>query len=280
MPQPAYNDALVWFFGEGWVCLVALEMLKLNYREYGESDLPKLVILHGLLGSSRNWQAAAQSLSERFHVYCLDARNHGDSPHTERHTFDLLVDDLSGFLEEHVAGPVDLMGHSMGGKTCMRYACLYPERVKRLWVLDIAPREYPPHHDEEFMGMNALDLSKVTSRRDAEVFLENYVSSWKMRQFLITNLERGESGFEWKINLDALTRDLRLLGRNPLEATDGFEGETHFLIGGKSSFVREEDHAVIRHHFPEATLDILPEVGHNVHFEDKDAFLEWVKGYA
>ena len=53
------------------------QRMDLFFRECGEPGRPVALVLHGLLGSSRNWQAASKLLGKRYHVYCLDLRNHG-----------------------------------------------------------------------------------------------------------------------------------------------------------------------------------------------------------
>jgi pimeloyl-ACP methyl ester carboxylesterase len=53
--------------------------LTLFHREFGGAGLPPLVLLHGLLGSSRNWQTTGADLAQRYHVFALDLRNHGRS---------------------------------------------------------------------------------------------------------------------------------------------------------------------------------------------------------
>ena len=113
--------------------------MKLFFREFGDSNLKPLVILHGLLGSSRNWQAAAAALGEHFHVFALDLRNHGESPHAFPHSYDAMLEDLEAFLDEQGLEKTTLIGHSMGGKVAMKFACSHSERVERLVVVDILP---------------------------------------------------------------------------------------------------------------------------------------------
>ncbi|MFZ9682595.1 MAG: alpha/beta fold hydrolase, partial [Cephaloticoccus sp.] len=115
--------------------------LSLFLRDLGGSGRP-LILLHGMLGSSRNWQTVGRDLADTAHVYALDARNHGQSPHAEPMEYAAMVADVLAWMDAHTTGPVDLLGHSMGGKTAMRLACRYPERVGRLIVVDMAPRDY------------------------------------------------------------------------------------------------------------------------------------------
>ena len=180
----------------------------LFHRDLGGDGLPPLVILHGILGSSRNWQTAGGDLARRYHVFALDLRNQGGSPHSEEMTYDAMVGDVAAWLDLHGLGRAALLGHSMGGKVAMLLACRQPERVERLVVVDIAPKDYSwgGKQRAEFAAMNGLDLSSLRSRAEAEQRLEAAVPDWAMRKFLTTNLERDGSGqWHWTINLAVLT---------------------------------------------------------------------------
>src|SRR5690606_9374454 len=103
---------------------------------------PPLVILHGLLGSSRNWQTAGKDLAERFHVAALDLRNHGSSPHADEMSYAAMMADVLAWMDARGLGRVTLLGHSMGRILAMLLACRHPERIERLIVVDIAPKDY------------------------------------------------------------------------------------------------------------------------------------------
>ena len=69
--------------------------MKLNYKELGENKLQSLVILHGLYGSLDNWITLAKYFAEHFHVYLVDQRNHGKSPHDDSFSYQVMADDLN-----------------------------------------------------------------------------------------------------------------------------------------------------------------------------------------
>lgn len=250
----------------------------LNYTDAGDPHAPAMIALHGLLGSSRNWKGAGRLLAERYRFIAVDARNHGSSFHTSSHNFQDMVQDLEELLDQLGLDRATLIGHSMGGKVAMLFACLYPERVDRLFVVDTAPKDYPAHHDVEFAAMNTLDLSQLKNRSDADALMANRIEDWAFRQFLISNIVRGENEvFKWAINLPVLESHLPLLAKNALDLADTYDGDAHFLIGGLSHFVDSEDHNGIRYHFPKVTIDTWEDSGHNPHFEHRDRFVGWVK---
>jgi pimeloyl-ACP methyl ester carboxylesterase len=97
-------------------------------RVYG-SGAP-LIILHGLFGSWENWHPVAKALSGRFTVHVVDQRNHGNSFHSDRFDYDAMAEDIRDFMSAHRLAKAALLGHSMGGKTAMRFAAMFPAQVE------------------------------------------------------------------------------------------------------------------------------------------------------
>ena len=161
--------------------------MKLFYREYGSGS--PFVILHGLLGAGGNWHTLARRVfSNRYRVFAIDQRNHGESPHNDRIDYDSMAEDLARFLDEQGFESCTLLGHSMGGKTAMRFALAHPARVDRLVVVDIAPRASHGTHEDILRALAELDLSTITRRTEADSQLAATVESLTVRQFLLKNL--------------------------------------------------------------------------------------------
>ncbi|MBS0633766.1 MAG: alpha/beta fold hydrolase [Verrucomicrobia bacterium] len=257
-------------------------MIQLFHRDLGGAGHPPLVLLHGLLGSSRNWQTTGRDLAASYHVLALDLRNHGSSPHAEPMDYATMVADVLAWLDAQGLTRVTLMGHSMGGKVAMQLACRHPERVEKLIVVDIAPKNYAwPEHRQEFAAMNELDLASLTTRAEAEQRWEARVPNLGMRKFLATNLERTPEGaWRWMIDLPVITAALPALEQDSLDTTDRFTGPTLFIIGGRSRYVAATDHVAIRTHFPAAQIEVLSEAGHNPHMETREAFVGLVNSFS
>ncbi|MFI5356158.1 MAG: alpha/beta fold hydrolase [Opitutales bacterium] len=253
--------------------------MELFHRDLGGAGRPPLVLLPGLLGSGRNWQTAGRDLAEFAHVFALDARNHGQSPHDPVMNYEAMVADTLAWLDAHRLPRVTLLGHSLGGKTAMLLACRHPARVRQLVVVDIAPKDYHGAADRrEFAAMNELDLGPLTSRAAAEQQFETRVPGWAMRKFLATNLERDAEGrWRWQINLPVLTAALAGLEKSPLGPNDRFAGPALFVLGGKSNYVTAADRAVMAGHFPAARVETLATAGHNPHLETREAFVALVR---
>lgn len=252
--------------------------MQLFHRDFGGSGKPALVILHGMLGSSRNWLTAGRDLAEDFHVLAPDLRNHGSSPHADTMTYEEMMADVLTWAQAQGVERAVFLGHSMGGKIAMLLACRHPDRVERLVIVDIAPRDYYwPGHRASFAAMNELNLRDLRSRTEAEMRFEARVPSWPMRKFLATNLERSEDGlWSWQINLPVLTRSLPVLEKNPLRPEDRFSGPTRFIAGAKSTYIEPDDHPAIRAHFTNVEIQVMDGVGHNPHMEAREAFVREV----
>ena len=254
-----------------------MSSVSLSYLKFGDDSLPKVVILHGLLGSARNWNAVGKALENEYCVYALDVRNHGASPHVDSMDYGEMVEDVVSFIAREVGKSVVLIGHSMGGKIAMLVACRYPRMVERLVVVDIAPKAYESRWENEFSAMVAIPVAEIKSRSEAEKLLEPAVPDWAFRKFLLTNLERKqEGGFRWVVNLELLQSCLPYLFKNSLSVNDCYDGRTQFVCGEKSNFVEKEDFAMIQGYFPNVEIQEVKDSGHNVHFEQQSAFLKLV----
>lgn len=248
--------------------------VKLHSLRFENPGKPTLIILHGLLGASRNWTTIGKALKERFDVHALDLRNHGTSPHADTMRWSELIADLKLYLKLNKIEKTYLMGHSLGGKISMKFACEHPEVVKKLVIVDIATKSYPPYHDNEFRAMKRVPSGAVENRREAEELLKPMVSDWAMRQFLMTNLVSGEFGLKWQINLEVLHASLQVLRQDSLQSYQNYSGQSLLVLGGKSDFVKPADLPDMKEHFPHLKVVTLPKAGHNVHVEDRKGFLD------
>ncbi len=249
-----------------------MSAIPLTYDEFGSG--PPLVILHGLFGSARNWQRYARALGARYRVLAVDQRNHGRSPHSDRHDYTALAADLTALLDELDLTRVILLGHSMGGKAAMTLALTKPTRLAKLIVVDIAPVAYADQHTPVLDAMLSLPLASIT-RREAERALESSVPDPAIRMFLLQNLQLDAAGARWRLNLPALRRSMpALVGALPVAANAQFMGPVHFIRGGRSDRVRDEDFPVIGDFFPNYRVHTVPNGGHWPHAEAPAEFEE------
>ncbi len=251
--------------------------MKLNFKKTGEGK--PLIILHGLFGSADNWFTIARDLEKNYTLYLVDQRNHGDSPHTDAWNYEVMAEDIAELMESENLETAQVMGHSMGGKTAMKLALTHPEKVDKLIVADIAPRHYPVHHETILKGLNAIDLSTIKSRREADDKLAEYVDNVGIRQFLLKSLGRNDAGeFIWKVNLSVITEKIEMVGEE-IASEEVFEKITLFMGGENSDYIKDSDKKDIDRLFPNNHVIYIKNAGHWLHAEQPAAVVETINAF-
>lgn len=238
------------------------------------------IFLHGFLGMSDNWKTLGTQFSEEgFEVHLIDQRNHGRSFHSDEFNYEVMVEDLKRYCDQHQLSDIVLLGHSMGGKTAMLFAVEYAEVVSKLIIADISPRYYPTHHDDILKGLSALDFTTLKSRGAADDAMKRYVPDVGTRQFLLKNLYWKEKGkLALRINLEVLKEQVNEVGE-PLPMHAKFEKDTLFLRGDRSEYISPQDESLIHSHFPKAKINTISNAGHWLHAENPTDFYAEVQDF-
>jgi esterase len=256
--------------------------MQLNFKKTGEGF--PLIILHGLLGSLDNWQGIAKKLAEEkvnamgLAVYIIDQRNHGKSPHTSDFSYDLLSADLLEFFEHQQISKAHIMGHSMGGKTAMKFALEHPGKTDKLIVVDIAPAAYEDDPGEIFNALFAAKVSQANSREEVEKVLRSYLGDDKtLVGFLMKGLDRDADAkhFEWKFNAQALWKNYPNIAA-AIESPKPFTGKALFIKGEKSDYINASNYPGLIALFPNAQLVEIAGAGHWVHADKPAEFIKTV----
>lgn len=261
----------------------------LYWRVFGEGDdseATPLVILHGLFGAGDNWRTHAGRLADGRVVLVPDMPNHGRSRHTDDMDFRTVARQMWSALDEAGAAleinsaTCAIVGHSMGGKAAMAMAFEKPSRITRLISADIAPREYPPSHGEIFEAMAAVARATVTRRSEADQIMAEKIPTKAIRMFLLKSLVRDEASgeYQWQLNMEGLRDSYEEVRGWPFHG-EQYHGETLFIAGGNSPYIQAADTEAISRHFPHHHLETIPAVGHWLHVENRDAFLNLVSDF-
>jgi pimeloyl-ACP methyl ester carboxylesterase len=238
-----------------------------------------LIILHGLFGSSDNWQSLARKFSKKNRVITVDQRNHGRSFHHEEFNYDVMVEDLENLYQSLNLADAILIGHSMGGKTAMKFALKNPSSVEKLIVVDIGPKHYPIHHDKIIDALCDLDIEKFEKREELDQELAKSIPNLAVRQFLLKNLIRDRHNkLKWRINLPAIKKNLTKVGEE-IKGLDPYEGPTLFVAGALSNYINSEDELHVKILFPKATIAYFKNAGHWIHADAPDAFFDLVSSF-
>lgn len=242
-----------------------------------------MIILHGLFGISDNWASLARQWSEKFTVYAVDLRNHGQSPHHEDWDYHFMSADVAELIREEGLKDVILIGHSMGGKTAMRLALDQPALISRLVVSDIAPRHYDTNQRDVAEALLRVQPQNLSSRKEAEARLAERITDNGTLQFLLKNLywEETPEGkkLNWRFNLGVISRKLDVVSEATNEPAPCFV-DTLFIRGERSHYITSDDEVEIGYVFPNSQIVTIPGAGHWVHADQPQAFYEVVSSFA
>ncbi len=190
-----------------------VQLAYLDHAAQGPEAGPPLIVAHGLFGSARNFNTLGRRWAADRRVILVDMRNHGASPWADDMDYPAQAGDLADAVERLAGGHAVILGHSMGGKAAMALALTRPELVAGLIVADIAPIAYTHTHLPYVQGMRAVDLGRVRRRSDADPMLADAVPEPSLRAFLLQNLLVEDGTARWRLNLEAIEREMpRLTG--------------------------------------------------------------------
>ena len=254
--------------------------MELFFRKKGDAGEP-LIILHGLYGSGDNWMSIAGGLSDNFQVYLIDQRNHGRSPHADDMSYDALANDLNEFIENQKLNKVNIIGHSMGGKTAMWFAAKHPDKVKKLVVVDVAPGIYDttsPNvktHRKIIEALRSVDPAKAKNRKDLDKDFGKQIPNLQLRMFLLKNIERQPDGsYRWRLNIDSIENNIRnIMGGIP-DTNITINAPTLFFKGELSDYITEKDFPLIEKIFPKAEIVTIRNAGHWLHARQPELFTQ------
>lgn len=263
----------------------------LNYRKTGQGH--PLIILHGLYGSGENWLTIAKGLSSVCEIILVDQRNHGHSFHSGIHDYQAMSNDLLNLMDHLQIPSANILGHSMGGRTAMRFSAEFPGRVTGLIVADISPRSYTdPLLDaghQEFHGnilqtLSELNIQEIHSYGQADEMMAPGIPDKRIRQFLLKNLERNsDGGFRWLLNIPALIVNLDKINQGIEEFLEEGNPVTRFPVmfirGDQSDYIQQEDIQMIRKIYPLAQMVTIKNAGHWLHAEQPAFFISVVKRF-
>lgn len=256
-----------------------------------------VILMHGLLGSKRNFSSIGTALSRQLkkkrRVFAVDLRNHGDNDASNwksSMSYGDMADDLLHFLDLNGMEKAVLVAHSMGGKVAQAFSLLYPERVDGLVVLDIAPVRYDREKDGSWKAVSSIIDALTTlqlensSKRDLDVALkEKGIEDPALRAFVLTNIEEDRSThtLHWKIDISSIASQMHVLAGFDLNSDESlqYKGDTFFINGGTSRFVRSAHLPTIAAFFPNHMITTIRGAGHWVHAEAPDDTIALLKRY-
>ena len=214
-----------------------------------------LYVLHGFLGSGRNWSSFAGRLVERcpdWRVVLVDLRLHGESRHADPpHDIAACAHDLAE-LHDTLGRPAPsvILGHSFGGKVALEASRMLIPSPVQTWVIDSTPAPVAGDGSTQRM-LRLLEESPATfrDREDAVTWIRSGGFDEPTARWAAMNLRRGDGGWTWGLDVAGLT-DLRTsFGRADLrsivESADPSR-RIRFVRASEGSILEDEDATRLR----------------------------------
>jgi pimeloyl-ACP methyl ester carboxylesterase len=173
----------------------------------------------------------------------------------------------------------------------MWFAVDFPEKVEKLVIADIAPKDYLLlKEDSQFylhqnilLAMMEIDFSKIKSRNEVDDFMAQKIDDVNIRQFLLKNVAKDKINhqYKWRVNAGVLYDHLDEIvsGVNKYWLDDRIPITSYpviFIRGMKSKYILPEDEKLIREIYPDAQIIDIPNAGHWLHAEQPELFMKAV----
>ena len=253
--------------------------MKLFSKIHGDKG-QDLIVIHGLFGMSDNWNSLGKQFSKYCKVHLIDLRNHGRSPHSTDFNYKVMCEDVLEYTDDHKIQKPILLGHSLGGKVAMKFAFTYPEKIEKLIVADISPREYNSDFYKNLLAaLYKLPLEDFDKREEIDSVLSSTYEDKGMRLFLLKNLYRNENKeFAWRFNINALLEKVQNI-QDASFVSGKLNVLTHFIRGGNSDYINSADELLIKKHFTDFSICTIDGAGHWLHAQKPERFYDEVMGF-
>lgn len=254
-----------------------------------ETARPPVILLHGWLDNAMSFARLAPLLAEYTSVHAIDMAGHGHSGHRPRGYSYWLTDyvgDLSELIERHFPEseryPLDLVGHSLGGIVCALYAASFPERVRRLVMIDSLGALSRPA--EETIPQLRRALQKRRAGSAAPAVYPDVQSAARIREgglsplspdaartLVPRNMRPESGGFIWRT-------DARLRHPTPLMMTEEQVRASLSAIQTPTLFIRAQEGLLVSRSGLDSRADLVPNLeivdvpgGHHCHLDGEVA---------
>ena len=250
---------------------------QLRNEEFYFNDKKIILIFHGLFGRAKNWHSIALRISSIFDgtIIVFDLRNHGENLPSPEISYSIMVNDVYEFIKEKNINKFSIIGHSMGGKLGMLFTLLYPQFVKQLFVVDIAPVDYPREKIEVVDYLLKIDIKNCKSRKDVDVKLSNYINDKELRSFLLQNLNFNNGIYSWSLDLNTIKMGMKYLRGFPIDLISNISHiDTVCIFGEKSPYINKIYKDKFKTLFINVKFFKIDDAGHWLHVEKPQEFIK------
>jgi pimeloyl-ACP methyl ester carboxylesterase len=275
------------------------QRLRLRYVDWGNPDAPPLILQHGGRDHCRNWDWVAAALQDDWHIIAPDLRGHGDSEWSSDGQYPMsgYVYDLAQLVHQQNLAPVSIVAHSLGGNIAIRYAGIFPDKVRKLVAIEglgLSPRlraereahgigERMREWVEEQRGLSARQSRRYATLEDAfrRMQEENrHLSPAQALHLTQHGVNQNEDGsYSWKF--DNYVRSWPPHDMTAAEMEQLWASITcpTLLVNGRESWASDPAADGRLAHFRNARALMFEGAGHWVHHDRLEPFIEAVKDF-
>ena len=253
---------------------VTVNGLRIHYVDWGGSDKPPLILIHGLDRVGRTFDHIAPHFTSRFRVIAIDMRGHGDSDWDPqaRYVVEDHVTDLEGLVQQLGLRSITLWGNSTGGRVVQVFAGKHPDLVARVISEDVGPERPQQIADSYSRRVKQEEQGWASEEELVAILMKSPTASEAVvRPYVRYGTKRRADGrIIWK-------RDPNLV--KGFVATDLWQyirtirAPILYVIGGRSKIVPPETQDQLRKTLPNAQIVTLPDTGHYPSDEKPAEFL-------
>ena len=265
--------------------IIALDGVQLHYRDWGDPGAPPVVLVHGSGLTAQAYDGLASGLAQRWRVLALDLRGHGLSDRAADYHWERALGDLEVFVQRLAAGPIRLVGHSIGAQLGAALAARRPDLVAGLVLIDWAPgATFTPEYAQALAQLFGIPLIE-----DPLAVLEGALQGQprlrpeEFGHVIVTNLApHPEGGWVWCF-------DPQAFGPDGLAFSIDEPTSRSFVqqVGCPTLLIRAVGSQYVTRTQAEETVDQLrdgrlievPESGHGLPWEQPEQVLEVVRTF-
>jgi pimeloyl-ACP methyl ester carboxylesterase len=252
-----------------------LRGLRFHFTEWGDPGAPPVLLLHGGNQSCHSWDLVSLHLSDRYHVYALDQRGHGDTEWSREidYSMEAMAADVLAFLaDQELEAPV-VFGHSMGGRVTLNVLLEVPDAVRAAVLVDVGPELSPE-------GVKVVGDFVVHNIEfdDLDVFLDRVerYDPFRTREHIARTvkynlLRRVDGKYVSKVDHRRIPGSFRNL---ELGDVTGVECPVLLVRGAESQVLLADAAERFVQALPNGRMTTVPNVGHNVHGGNTPGFLD------
>jgi pimeloyl-ACP methyl ester carboxylesterase len=263
------------------------QRLKLHYAVWGDGSKPPLVLIHGGRDHARNWDAVADALAGRYTLYAADLRGHGDSAWAigSQYSMPEFTLDIETLVEE-IGGPVEIIGHSLGGAIALQYAGTCPDKVTKVVAVEgwgprmierrpahLRMREWIAHSHqlEQRQPRRYPDIDSAVKRMEEE---NPHLTHEMARHLTIHGANKNEDGtYTWKFDNFVRIHSPYEFNIEDARAIWNQIRCPVLLVRGTESWASDPEEDGRASAFHDYQLVTIQDAGHWVHHDKLDEFV-------